>query len=311
MKLAGMLYARFEVTDLGQTEAFAQDFGLVTVERTEKQLVMRTRGSDLFSYVAHLADAPRFCGFALRVESAADLDEAVALFGATDRRTLGTPGGGDAVTLTEPDGIHIDLVHWITAREADPVPTPDLSSNSPAERIRHGESQYRRDLGPAHLFRLGHIGLFVRDFATSAEWYSRVLGMIGSDIYHLPHDPSHNIVGFMRLNRGDEWVDHHTVALMQRETVDCHHISFEAQDFEAQFVAHRYLKTKGYESIWGVGRHPHGSHIFDVWRDPNGWRFETFSDTDLLTADRPTRYHNVKDVEMDIWSSDPPDRYFA
>ena len=48
MKLAGMLYARFEVSDLARTEAFAQDFGLITVERTDKRLVMRTRGSDLF-----------------------------------------------------------------------------------------------------------------------------------------------------------------------------------------------------------------------------------------------------------------------
>jgi catechol 2,3-dioxygenase-like lactoylglutathione lyase family enzyme len=311
MKLIGMHHVRFDVPDLARTEAFATDFGLVTVERTADRLVMRARGVDSYAYIAQRADAARFVGFAIAVESAADLDRAVTEFGATDRRALDTPGCGEAVSLTDPDGNCVDLVHDIAPRQADPVPTPDLAANSPAEPVRHGESQYRRDLGPAHLFRLGHIGLFVRDFATSAEWYTRVLGMIGSDVYHVPHDPSHNIVGFMRLDRGDQWVDHHMVALMQRETPDCHHISFEVQDFEAQFVAHRFLKTKGYESIWGVGRHPHGSHIFDVWRDPDGWRFETFSDTDLLTAARPTRFHNVKDVEMDIWSSDPPDRYFA
>ena len=67
MKLAGMVYARFKVTDLARTESFAQDFGLITVERTETRLAMRTRGADSFSYVAHLADAPRFYGFGLHV----------------------------------------------------------------------------------------------------------------------------------------------------------------------------------------------------------------------------------------------------
>ncbi len=311
MNLKSLHHVSFEVPDLSRTESFAADFGLVTVERTDDRLVMRTRGDGGYAYVARRADAPRFVGFAVCVDSADDLDAAVASFGATARRRLNLPGGGEAVSLTDPDGNRVDLVYGIAARAIDATPGPDLAGNSAVGRIRHGQSQHRRDLGPAHLFRLGHIGLFVRDFAASYEWYGRVLGMIASEIYHVPGDPGHRIVGFIRLDRGVEWVDHHTLALMQRATPDCHHISFEAQDFEAQFVAHRFLKSKGYESVWGVGRHPHGSHVFDVWRDPNGWRFETFSDTDLLNADRPTHIHDVKDVEMDIWSSDPPDRYFA
>ena len=310
MKIDAIAYVRFASQDLAATETFAQDFGLLTVARDVERLVMRTAGGDGFAYVAEHADRAAFIGFGLAVASAVDLDEAVARHGATDRRTLDTPGGGEAVTLIDPNGFRVDLVHGLSRSESAAT-SPDLRFNSPSVRPRQGESQIERTFGPATLFRLGHVGLFVTDFAATAVWYQEKLGLIGSDIYHVPHDPEHRIVGFFRLDHGDAWVDHHTVALMQRETPDCHHISFEVQDFEAQFMAHRWLESKGYEQIWGVGRHPHGSHIFDVWRDPNGVRFETFSDTDLLNTANGTRVHNIKDVQMDLWSSDPPDRYFA
>ncbi|HEU0045410.1 VOC family protein [Sphingomonas sp.] len=310
MKIAAIHHVRFEVTDFDRTEAFAKDFGLTTVLRDEARLLMKTGGGDAFSYAATLAERPRFVGLALETASADDLDEAVAQHGATPRRRLDTPGGGEEVVLTDPNGFEVALVHGIaTVEPAEGV--PDLRHNSPALRVRHGDQQHQRGFGPPMLYRLGHTGLFVRSFAESAEWYGRVLGLVGSDIYHVPHDPEHKVVGFFRLDHGDEWVDHHTVALMQREQPDCHHISFEVQDYEAQFMAHRWLKSREHEAVWGVGRHPHGSHIFDVWRDPDGWRFETFSDTDLLNASRDTRIHNLKDVQMDMWSSDPPDRYFA
>ena len=310
MKIAAIHHARFVVPDLDRLEAFARDFGLRTVERDADRLVMSTSGGDAFSYVAERGPLPRFVGLALSVDGEADLAMAARLPDASAIHDLDTPGGGRGVTLTDPDGFKIALVHGI-AGEARAIETPDLRHNSPRDRVRHGENQHRRALGPATLFRLGHVGLFVSDFGTSAAWYRDTLGMIGSDIYHVPGQPDHKVVGFMRLDRGEEWVDHHTIALMQRDVADCHHISFEAQDFEAQFVAHRFLAKQGHESIWGVGRHPHGSHVFDVWRDPGGWRFETFSDTDLLVASSGTRIHDIRDVEMDVWSSEPPDRYFA
>lgn len=309
MTVLAIHHVHFESPDLARAEAFAQDFGLITVTRDDKRLIMRTQGGDSFAYVVDAAPASRFVGFALDAEPG-DLDAAVAGLGATPRRRLDTPGGGEGVTLVDPNGFEVSLVTGIARRTPEASVTA-LRLNGPADRIRHGESQHVRDLGPPTLFRLGHIGLFVRSFAETAAWYERTLAMIGSDVYHVPGQPAHKVVGFYRLNRGNDWVDHHTIALMQRDTPDCHHISFEAHDFEAQFVAHRWLKSQGHESIWGVGRHPHGSHVFDVWRSPDGTRFETFSDTDLLTAGRPTRVHDIRDVQMDIWSSDPPDRYFA
>jgi catechol 2,3-dioxygenase-like lactoylglutathione lyase family enzyme len=311
MELLDLHHVRFRSPDLDATERFARDFGLVTVERTPARLVMRIGGgSTAYSYVVDKAAVPCFVGFAVEAASDADLSEAVERYGAAPIRDLDCPGGGMAAALTDPNGFRVDIVAGIasaptTDRDADLMP------NTPGTRTRYGEGQRQRALGPAHLYRLGHLGLFVSDFAATVAWYQATLGLIGSDVYHVPGVPMAKIVGFFRLDRGARWVDHHMLALMQRERADCHHVSFEVQDFEAQFIAHRWLRQQGYESIWGVGRHPHGSHVFDVWRDPNGYRFETFSDTDLLTAEHPTAIHDISTVQMDVWSADPPDRYFA
>ncbi|MDN2658622.1 VOC family protein [Neptunomonas sp. CHC150] len=312
MRLKSPHHVTFQVPDLDQTESFAQDFGLLTVEKTEDRLIMRTGGGDAYAYIAEKAHEPKFLGLAFEVESKEDLDIAVTKHGATPVRELTTPGGGLAVTLTDPNGFKIDLVFGVERVNKEEA-YKHLEMNAPGQYTREGRFEPKRPMGPAKLFRLGHVGLFIPSFVETLPFYKDVLGLIPSDVYHIPGQPQAQIVGFCRLDRGEELVDHHVIALMQSQTGEtaCHHISFEAQDFEAQFMTHRYLESKDYELVWGVGRHPHGSHIFDVWRDPNRNRFETFSDTDLLKASDGSRVHNIAEVEMDVWSSDPPDRYFA
>jgi catechol 2,3-dioxygenase-like lactoylglutathione lyase family enzyme len=310
MRIKSPHHVKFQVPDLDKTESFAQDFGLLTVERTEQQLIMRTGGGDAFAYIAEKAEKPKFIGAAFEVESKSDLESAISEHGASEIRELTTPGGGHAVTLIDPNGIEIDLVYAIE-RVASESTYPPLEMNFPGHYPRDGRFEPKRPMAPAKLFRLGHLALYVPSFAESLEWYQRVLGLIPSDIYHVPGIPKAQIVGFLRLDRGDDLVDHHCFALMQNEEeIGCHHISFEAQDFEAQAMSHRFLESKEYELVWGVGRHPQGSHIFDVWRDPDRNRFETFSDTDRMKASDGTQIYDISEVDMDIWSSDPPDRYF-
>lgn len=311
MQLKSIHHVKFQTPDLAQTEVFANDFGLLTVERNKQHLIMRTGGGDAFAYIAEKANKASFIGLAFEVESEDDLTSAVNEHNATPIRALNTPGGGHAVSLTDPNGFKIDLVHGIERIAPEPA-YDQLVMNAPGQYIREERFEPKRPMAPAKLFRLGHVGLFVPSFMQTLPWYKDVLGLIPSDVYHIPGQPHVQIVGFCRLDRGEELVDHHVIALMQSQTGEtaCHHISFEAQDFEAQFMTHRYLESKEYELVWGVGRHPHGSHIFDVWRDPDRNRFETFSDTDRLKASDGSRVHNIAEVEMDVWSSDPPDRYF-
>jgi catechol 2,3-dioxygenase-like lactoylglutathione lyase family enzyme len=302
-------HVRFAATDLERTEAFARDFGLHTVSRNTEQLIMRTSGGDSFCYIAELAPERGFRGFAFTVADREVLEAAVARHGASAIRELDTPGGGWGVTLTDPEGLQVDLVTGIAAQPRATVPDP-VSLNFPDHKARLHAAQNTPVLGPATLFRLGHVGLYVKDFATMAAWYQEVLGMRLSDTLHVPHQPDQKIVGFLRVDRGPDLVDHHTLFFGQFGKTDCHHVSFEMQDFEAQFIAHRWLEKQGWEANWGVGRHPLGSHVFDVWFDPDRYRWETFSDTDVLDASQQPGNHDIHESQMDIWSSDPPDRYF-
>lgn len=310
MLIKGLHHVRFQVTDLGRQEQFCADFGLASAERTADRLVMRTRGGDECAYVAVKGESDAFLGLAFEVDTAEALADAVTRLGASPVQDLDLPGGGRSVALTDPDGNEVLLVHGTGRRMAEDA-YPELQINTPFAKHRFGRNQHPRARGPARLWRLGHIGLFVKSFAASSAWYAETLGLVGSDVYHVPGVPQAQIVGFFRLDRGEDYVDHHVVAFMQDERGGCHHISFEAQDFEAQQRTHRYLRAKDYESIWGVGRHPHGSHVFDVWRSPDQARFETFSDTDLFCKSDGTKVHDISTVVMDEWSDDEPTRYFA
>lgn len=307
--LKSLHHVKFKVKDLEALKEFVADFGFNTVEETAERLVLDTLGGDKGVYVAEKADEDAFSGLAFEVDKRSDLDAAVNELGASAVADLNLPCGGQFVSLKDPDGNNVYLVHG-TSRVAEGELEPDLMLNTPTRKVRFGKNQTNRNFGPARLWRIGHVGLFVKSYAASAAWYAENLGLIGSDVYNIPGQPQAKIVGFHRMNRGEEYVDHHVVALMQDERCGCHHISFEVLDYEAQLTTHRYLQTKEYESIWGVGRHPHGSHVFDVWRSPDGARFETFSDTDLFREEDGTNYHDISTVVMDKWSNEPPDKYF-
>lgn len=307
--LKSLHHVKFQVTDLESLKGFAEDFGLIPIEETSDRLVMKALGGDMGVYVAEKGDKDGLVGFAFEVESGADLEKAVKELGATSISNLDLPCGGQYVTLTDPDGNEVSLVHGV-GRMAEGELEAELMINTPAKKVRFGKNQVNRNFGPARLWRIGHIGLFVKSYGASSAWYQENLGLIGSDVYNIPGQPQAKIVGFHRMNKGEDYVDHHCVALMQDERGGCHHISFEVLDYEAQMVTHSYLQSKEYESIWGVGRHPHGSHVFDVWRSPDGARFETFSDTDLFRESDGTNYHDISTVMMDKWSTEGPEKYF-
>jgi len=309
MPIRSLHHVSFTVPDIEKTHQFAEDFGLRTVERSDDHFVMQTGGGDAWCYKAESGERG-FSALGFLVDSESDLEDAVKQHGASAVRELDTPGGGLGVTLTNSEGLKVDLVFGIEGDTPQEV-LPELRLNTPALRTRFAEPQSARPLGPANLYRLGHLGLYVKDYKTSAEWFQKTLGLRVSDAMHVPHDPEQTVVAFLRIDRGEEWVDHHSVFLAQSDKTDLHHISFEAQDYEAQARAHRWLLARGWELNWGIGRHPLGCHVFDTWFDPDRYRFETFTDTDLLNSGHQTGHHDISKHEMDAWSSEPPEAYFA
>ena len=310
MAIKGLHHIHLIVTDLPAGIAFANDFGLIKVERDGDRVYLRGVGTAPYLVVLEEGPQAQLGALSFEVDSEADLYEAVAKHGASVPVALKGPGAGMAVSLRDPNGFTIQLVHGITPRTRDPLPAA-MVHNQGYEKARIGEVQAKSPLGPPPLMRLGHVGIYVQDWAASDAWYHDVLGLIPSDLMYFGKEEI-KVGGFYRLDRGAEPVDHHVVGMFSLPGKQgLHHLSFEVPNAEAQFMAHRWLSQRRREEIWGVGRHPLGSHVFDVWKDPNGFRYETFSDTDLMDASVPAGLHSIENMEMDLWSDRDVEIYFA
>ena len=310
MALLGLHHIHIGVPDITASATFLKDFGLHPAGESGDTRYFRTSGETNYSVIVEPSDQAHLIAVALEVDSEDDLARAVDEHGAAEARPLEGSGGGTVVNLTDPDGNTISLVHGIEKREPDELVRPNVEVNFGDSKPRKGVPQHRTPTGPSQLLRMGHVGIFVRNMAASDAWYREVLGLLPSDLFYAGKLDNY-IAGFYRIDRGDEWVDHHTVGLFGFGKSDLHHVSFEVQDYEAQFMSHRWLKQRNYECVWGVGRHPKGCHVFDLWREPNGYRFETFSDTDLCTSEHETGISPIEEQEIDIWRDQSHEPYFA
>ncbi|MCW2394025.1 MULTISPECIES: VOC family protein [unclassified Sphingobium] len=309
MALSGLHHIHLTSRELDKALAFMADFGLVLDTQVDGVHYLRAAGAAAYQVVLERGDTDQLIAVALETDSEADLVRLSARASGSAPQALEGPGGGQFVELTDPDGKTIRLVHGIARREAEAARTP-MVVNYGTHKARMGSSQSFAEIGPAQLLRMGHVGLFVRDMKACDAWYRDVLGLLPSDLMHA--GPPENIVaGFYRIDRGDEWVDHHTIALFGFGKSDLHHISFEVADSESQFMAHRWMTRQQHEPIWGVGRHPRGSHVFDVWRAPGGYRFETFTDTDMLNASAVADLLPIEKMEMDLWCDRSHETYFS
>lgn len=309
MALLGLHHIHLGVPDIEASTTFLHDFGFHAAGESGNARYFRTSGVNQYSVILEPAEKASLVSFALEVDSIDDLTLAVAEHDASSPQPLAMPGGGTFVSLTDPDGKIVHLVHGDEKRPSDDPTCPHLEVNYGNVKTRKGKSQNFVPPGPAQLLRMGHVGLFTLDFAACDKWYREVLDLIPSDQF-FAGKPDNIIAGFYRINRGDEYVDHHTVALFGMGRNDLHHVSFEVQDSEVQFTSHRHMKAQQHELVWGVGRHPKGSHIFDLWREPSGYRFETYSDTDLCTSDQKVVPVPIQEQEMDLWLDQSHEPYF-
>jgi catechol 2,3-dioxygenase-like lactoylglutathione lyase family enzyme len=287
IKVTDIACVRFGAPDLDGMERFARDFGLVPTERTPERLYCR--GSDPEPYV-HVTERgePGFRGVAFEAASADDLRAASRLEGASAVEPLDGPGGGERVRFRDPDGFAVEVVHG-RAPLAPLPPGRALPYNSGGERRRLNRLQ-RVERGPARVKRLGHCVLRVSDFRTSESWYRSRFGFLRSDEVYLG-DPENVVTAFLRCDRGDIPVDHHTFLCVGVGQPGFDHAAFEVEDIDAVMLGHEHLRDAGYAHAAGVGRHILGSQVFDYWRDPWGHTLEHFTDGDLLDAGvKPGRF---------------------
>ncbi len=295
-------YIRFAVPDLPRQRAFLEDFGLQVAQEAADTLYLRGYGEAPYIYVAQRADKARFLGTGFIVAQEEDLHRVAAATGAGVEDVDG-PGGGRRVRLVDPDGFEVDLVWGREAVERLPTRRERLPSNLPHDKPRVNRGQ-RPPLEASAVERFGHYVLMVSDFDTSWQWYRRHLGLLPSDVQCT--GSGRPVLAFCRLDRGDAPADHHTVVLAQGPSATYMHSAYETLDLDAIGQGQQFLKQRGWQHFWGIGRHILGSQIFDYWLDPHGFEVEHYADGDVFDNTWQTQYHLMDRGGLWAWGDDVP-----
>jgi len=280
IKVTDIAFVRLRAPDLDKAERFTQDFGLLTAERRDDALY--SRGSDPDPWIHQVVQGePGFAGVGFDAATGADLEQAAELEGASPIEALDGPGGGSRVRFADPDGFSVEIVHG--RAPANELPAPHAQPYNTGSERRRFNSLQRVEPGPARVKRLGHCVLRVSDFTVSDRWYRSRFGFLHSDEV-MVGEPERPLLAFMRCDRGDIPVDHHTFLCVGAGEPGFDHAAFEVEDIDAVMTGHDHLKKGDYEHQAGIGRHFLGSQVFDYWRDPWGHVHEHFTDGDLLDA---------------------------
>jgi catechol 2,3-dioxygenase-like lactoylglutathione lyase family enzyme len=305
IKVTDMAFVRVRVPDLDRAEAFLKDFGLMRAERTASALYMRGTGSAHHVHIAELGD-PKFLSLAFIAAHRTDLDTLSRVPGASTVEELSEPGGGYRVQLTDPDGNRVEVVHGM--RSVPPIPHDVLPLNDANQGLRRAGVLSRHTKRAAKVLRIGHAVLMTGQSDAMVRWYREHLGLLCSDEVLAPDN--HLALSFNRVDRGDEYVDHHVLLIEAGPKKGLNHVAYEIHDIDDLMLGHEHLRAKGYENVWGIGRHVYGGQIFDYWMDAWDFMYEHWTDTDRVNA----QFQGVVDGTIDSangpWGAAVPERFF-
>jgi catechol 2,3-dioxygenase-like lactoylglutathione lyase family enzyme len=308
IKVTDLAYGRLRSPDLDAAEEFLTHFGMIRAARTPTALYMRGTDPGHHLHVTEKGD-PRFVGLAYDAASEDDLARVARAPGASAVEAIDEPGGGRRVRLREPNGYQIEVVHGIERRPAIAVPVQPM--NTGAEPLRRAGDLMRLRRSPSPIKRIGHGVLGTPRVKETVQWFRETLGFLRSDDIYAG-DKDHIIGSFNRCDRGDEYVDHHTLFCVHNERAGLNHMSFEVPDVDAVFKDHEYLVRLGkYEHMWGVGRHLLGSQVYDYWADPWGRVHERWADTDRLNAKSGGNLLSAEEGFQSQWGENPPEKFLT
>ena len=277
VKVAGLAWLEFEKPDLARAEKFLVDFGFAIVDRTPEALMLRGRWAGTAGLVVRKGVRSRFIGPAFTADARADLDRLGRIAG----RVVTPHRGGHAVELSDPSGFAVRVVHGVTELPALSERQPLALNFGPHPTRANGTQRPARQA--AQIQRLGHVVLGTTRFSASLDWYLENLGMIVSDFLYLDgqreRGPS---MAFIRCDQGSVPCDHHTLAMALQPKTGYLHSAYQLTDLDEVAAGGEYLRERGYQHAWGIGRHIQGSQIFDYWRDPDRLMFEHYTDGDVF-----------------------------
>ena len=297
---------RFSAPNLGEMRRFMIDFGMFDAGGLDDG-VLRLRGTGPLPVLHETIEGePGFAGLSMRVRGMEDLKALAEAEGAKVTAYEG-PGGGHIVNLRDPDGFAIEAIAD-RARVQEKTHGSRAPWNVIARRERHGAAK-RVEPGPASVVRLGHVVMNVSNMQASWDWWQSRFGLLISDEVRAPNGDVAAL--FIRCDRGDEAVDHHTLnfAAIPGLPPKFHHAAFEVADLDDLMAGSKFLEEKGYRHDWGIARHILGSQVFDYWRDPFGNRVEHWTDGDLFDASVPTNVNDISVMMGRQWGPASPEDF--
>ena len=155
----------------------------------------------------------------------------------------------------------------------------------------------------------------MQDFDKQLKFYTQHFNLVPSNLLYVPaHGPGSSarkyVAMFAHIDRGDDLVDHHSLfltSLPPSETVPhVHHCSFEVHDIDTQALGHEWLTKKGYDLVWGLGRHLIGSQLFDYWWDTSKFMVEHYIDGDVVNDQTPVGVGPAGDAGLAAWGPEVP-----
>ena len=238
--IAALRSVALNVPDLAAAEVFyTQVWHLSVVARDDDTLYLRGTGSDHHLLALHRGvGTPQIRRVTLRARHA----EALAAVADATLRAGGTvvvppsrvadPAGGLGLTIRDPDGRVIQVVHGDT---------------------RHADAHAAKD----RPMRLAHVVLNSHDVDATQAFFAQALGFRLAD--------RTRIMAFLNCDR-----DHHSVAIGITDNDALNHIAFLMPDLESVMRGGGRMKDAGHAIEWGPGRHGPGDNAFNYFIDPFG-----------------------------------------
>ena len=260
--VSGLRSVALTVPDLEIAEKFYTSiWHLDLIERTPDALYFRGTGADHHLLALHRAQGPAkilYVTLRLRDMSAFDVitKSVIAARGKVikPRARLETPGGGEALTIADPDGRVFQLVYGDTL---------------------HADAHEESDKP----IRLAHAVLNSHDVEATRAFMESVLDFSLSD--------RTRIMAFMRCNS-----DHHSIALGDTDNDALNHIAFLMPDVDSVMRGGGRMKDAGFGIEWGPGRHGPGDNAFNYFVGPFDIVIEYTAEVEQVDDSYQARYPN-------------------
>ncbi len=256
---------------------YEQIWGLARVDAAGPSVYLRGTGPEHHILAIHLGEQATVRGYRLGLVDRAAVDAAAAeLASRPDTRIvagpgpLDSPGGGYGLRIVDPDGREIELSAGVA---------------------QAGESAASPGGPPIRPAKVSHVVLN----SPNAEAYLRLLiEVLG---FRVADETEHMV--FCKCN-----LDHHSVAIARAPHASLNHVAFEVPTVDDVLSGIEHMRTHGFETLWGPGRHPQGMNAFGYFLAPNGQVVEYTAEVEQIPDEElAPRFWVPEDYEVyDDWA---------